>query len=119
MAKNEVNEEIRPIVLKDNDTGMEYTLEFNRDSVKFAEARGFSIDKVGEQPMTYIPDLFYYAFRMHHKNVSREKTDRILFDDLGGVPEGMLERLGQLWAIPYEALTQDENRKNAKMTVIF
>lgn len=119
MAKNEVNEEIRPIVLKDNDTGMEYTLEFNRDSVKFAEARGFSIDKVSDQPMTFIPDLFYYAFRMHHKNISREKTDRILFEDLGGVPDGMLERLGQLWAIPYEALTQDENRKNAKMTVIF
>lgn len=120
MAKNEVNEKIEPIVLQDTETGMEYTLEFNRDSVKFAEARGFSIDKVSDAPMTYVPDLFFYAFRMHHKNISREKTDRMLFEDLGGMPDGMIERLGMLYALPYDALTQSEEKsKNAKLKVIF
>ena len=57
---------------------------------------------------------------MHHKNLSREKTDRILFEDLGGMPDGMLERLGQLYALPFDALTQTENKpKNAKVTVEF
>lgn len=120
MAKNEVNEEIRPIIIQDESTGMEYTLEFNRDSVRFAEARGFSIEKMSDAPLTYVPDLFFYAFRMHHKNISREKTDRMLFEDLGGLPEGMLERLGQLYSIPYEALTQGDTKpKNPKMKVIF
>ena len=118
MAKNEINEEVRPIIIHDGD--VDYTLEFDRDSVKFAEARGFSIEKVSDLPMTYIPDLFFYAFRKHHKNVGREKTDRILFDDLGGLPDGMLERLGQLYALPFDALTQSENKpKNAKVTVEF
>lgn len=123
MAKNEINEEVRPITITDIDehTGasLVYTLEFNRDSVKFAEARGFSIDKVSDAPMTYIPDFFFYAFRMHHKNVSREKTDK-LFDKMGGMPEGMLERLGQLYAVPFEALTQSDSKpKNPNVTVEF
>ena len=112
------SEKIKPIILHDEENNVDYTLEFNRESVRFAEARGFNMDDVPRYPMTKFPELFYYAFRMHHKNVSREKTDRILFDDLGGMPEGMAERLGELYAIPFEALTSDEEKaKNSKMTV--
>lgn len=120
MANKEVNERVNPIVLRNEETGDAYTLEFNRESVRFAEARGFNIDDVSRYPMTKVPELFYYAFRMHHKNVSREKTDRILFEDLGGLPDGMAERLGALYAVPFEALTSgEENRKNSRMTVEF
>lgn len=115
----EVNERVKPIILKNNETGEEYTLEFNRDTVRFAEARGFDINDVSRYPMTKLPELFFYAFRMHHKNVSREKTDRILFDDLGGMPDGMAERLGTLYGVPFEALANGENGKNGKMTVEF
>lgn len=119
MATN-VNERVKPIVLHDNENGVDYTLEFNRESVKFAEARGFDISDVSKFPMTKLPELFFYSFRMHHRNVSRERTDRILFDDLGGMPEGMGERLGELYAAPFEALTNNANageEKNGKMTV--
>jgi hypothetical protein len=120
MAKSEVNEQVKPIIIHDEEAGMDYTLEFNRESVRFAEARGFDIDDVGKYPMTKLPELFYYAFRMHHKNISREKTDRILFDDLGGLPKGAAERLGALYAAPFEALSNkdsDGKGKNSKMTV--
>ena len=119
MASKEVNEQVKPIILHDIENGIDYTLEFNRESVRFAEARGFNIDDVGKYPMTKMPELFFYAFRMHHKNVSREKTDRILFEDLKGLPEGMAERLGELYAAPFEALTSadKDNEKNSKMTV--
>lgn len=121
MAKSEVNEEVRPITLHDEDTQTDYILEFNRETVRFAEQRGFDIDDVGRFPMTKLPELFYYAFRMHHKNISREKTDRILFEDLGGMPSGMAERLGALYAAPFEALTNKdgEKAKNSRMTVEF
>ena len=120
MANKEINEKVKPIILHDNEEGTEYTLEFNRESVRFAEARGFCIDDVGRYPFTKLPELFFYAFRMHHKNISREKTDRILFDDLGGMPEGMAERLGALYGSPFEALVNKENEgKNSKMTVEF
>lgn len=119
MASKEINEHVKPIILHDEENGIDYTLEFNRETVRFAEARGFDVDDVGRYPMTKLPELFFYAFRMHHKNVSREKTDRILFDDLGGMPDGMAERLGALYAAPFEALRNDggEKAKNSKMTV--
>ena len=120
MASKEVNENIKPIMLTDNETGEQYQLEFNRESIRFAEARGFDISDVGKYPMTKLPELFYYAFRMHHKSVSREKTDRILFEYLGGMPDGMAERLGALYSAPFEALTsKEEPEKNARMTVEF
>lgn len=119
MASKEINEQVKPIIIHDAENEIDYTLEFNRESVKFAEARGFDIDDVSRFPMTKIPELFFYAFRMHHKNVSREKTDRILFEDLGGLPEGCAERLGALYAAPFEALSNKdgEKRKNSKVTV--
>ena len=90
-------EKVKPIILHDNENNEDYTLEFSRESIRFAEARGFSIADVEKYPMTKLPELFFYAFRMHHKNVSREKTDRILFDDLGAdecVVTGLTEGSG-------------------------
>ena len=118
MAKSE-NEQVKPIIIHDEEAGMDYTLEFNRESIHFAEARGFDIDDVSKYPMTKLPELFFYAFRMHHKNVSRAKTDKILFEDLGGLPDGVAERLGALYAAPFEALSSkaDGKPKNPKMTV--
>lgn len=110
--------ESKPIVLTDTDTGNQYTLEFNRESVKFAEQRGFSIGDVARYPMLKAPELFWYAFRMHHKNVSKEKAERILFDDLGGMSESMLDRLIELYDMPYETLLSDEDTdRPTKMTV--
>ena len=118
MANKEVNEQVKPIIIHDTEAGIDYTLEFNRESIKFAEARGFDIDDVGKYPMTKIPELFYYAFRMHHKSVSREKTDRILFEELGGLPDGAAERLGALYAAPFEALSsKGEDKKGKKPTM--
>ena len=119
MAKSEANERVKPIKIHDAETGDEYVLEFDRESVKFAEARGFDIEDVGKYPMTKIPELFFYAFRMHHKNVSRANTDKILFEELGGLPEGVAERLGALYAAPFEALNGKSNSeaKNSRMTV--
>ena len=120
MAKSEVNERIKPIIITDNENGDQYTLEFNRESVRFAEARGFNINDVEKLPFTKLPELFFYAFRMHHRNISREKTDRILFDDLKGMPDGMAERLGALYGVPFEALVNTgDDAKNSKMTVQF
>lgn len=108
---------VKPIIIKSKDT--EYTLEFNRESVKFAESRGFMFEDVSNFPMSKIPELFFYAFRMHHKNVAREKTDKLLFEELGGLPQGAIERLVELYCAPFESLTIEEGAepKNSKWTV--
>ena len=120
MSKKEVNEKVKPLVLIDNETGERYSLEFSRESVKFAEARGFAIEDSVKFPQTKIPDLFYFAFRKNHRNISRERTDRMLYDDLQGLSTAAIERLLMLYQEPQNALIrtdEDGEPKNARMTV--
>lgn len=110
--------DIKPIVLTDNDTGKVYTLEFSCDSVRFAERHGFSLSDVERYPMTKVPELFFYAFRMHHKDVARNKTDEILNEKLGGITQAMYERLIALYDAPFGAfLVEDDAANPTKMTV--
>lgn len=112
---------IKPIIIRDNEREAEYTLEFNRESVKFAESRGFVFEDVIKYPMTKIPELFYYAFRMHHKNIAKNQTDKIL-DDMNGIPNGLIERLGELYAEPFNTLNildEGEERKNSNIAIDF
>lgn len=114
----EKNERPEPLTLKYPD-GTTYTLEFNRESVVFAETRGISVDAVGERLMTMLPEFFFCAFRMHHPQLKKTKTDKILFEDLGGLTTKQLERLILLFNEPYKTLvSEDEEQKNAKLTVI-
>ena len=112
-----MSENVKPIYVTDNETGMEYTLEFTRESVAFAERRGFEIGDVSRFPMTKVPELWFYAFRANHKNVPREKTDKLL-DKIGGFSEDLLGRLGELYAAPFEAMRNaGEDEENPLVTV--
>ena len=116
------DEEIRPITIRDTETNAVYTLEFNAESVKFAESRGFDVDEVPKFPVLLVPELFYYAFRMHHKSLPREKVNKI-FDEIGNpLPKGLVARLQNLYVQPLLAMLpkdDDEERKNTRMTVEF
>jgi len=112
---------VKPIIVKDEDTGMEFTLEFNRESVRFAESRGFKVQEISDYPMTRLYELWFYAFRMHHKNVARAKTDALL-DSLGGVtdaPDGLFQRLGELYSEGFNTLTDKSENENPTVTVTF
>ena len=126
MAKKEINEfneneKVRPIVLHDEDDGRDYTLEFDLESVRFAQQRKFDTDDLARYPVVAGEDLFYYAFRKNHKNISRDKTDKILWEKLGGIgnlPDGFMERLILLYYDPINAVkSAEEVGKNAGMTV--
>ena len=84
MSDNIINiqDRVQPVRVNDNKTGMAYELDFSRESVKFAENRGFKVDELTVFPVTRIPELFYYAFRKNHKNVARSQTDALL-DGMG------------------------------------
>ena len=71
-------ERVKPIIIRDAETNEEYTLEFNRETIMFAEGRKFDIDDVGRFPMSKIPELFWYAFRKNHKRVDRIKAEKLL-----------------------------------------
>lgn len=115
-----MEDRVRPARLRDQVTGDEYVLDFSRDSVRFAEQRGFKPDEVLEFPVTKIPELFFYAFRKNHKNLAKNQTDRILEEQLGGITEELLARLIQLYnqaALTHLIASEEDDGKNARMTV--
>lgn len=120
MAKTtkETKELARPIRLVDNETGESYILEFDRDTVRWAEQRGFDPDLVTKFPMTVGADFFFYAFRMHHRNIARDKTDKILFDYLGGINETTGKILARLMELYYQTFdTLADKAENPRIAV--
>ena len=121
---NDVEERIPPIVIGNNDTGETYTLDFNRESVVFAENRGFEVDNVLKYPVSNFPELFFLSFRMHHGpkngNITRTQTDKI-YAALGGFSPDFLQRLILLYnqaAYSNNAVeTTEEMGKNSGWTV--
>jgi len=108
-------ERVKPIIIKDKKNNREYTLEFDRDSVRFAESRGFKLEDVDEYVMTKVPEFFWYAFRMHHKSVALNQAEEIL-KEIGGLNEAIAKRLVELYVQTYNALGSEET-KNPDMTV--
>lgn len=121
------SEKVKPIVLTDEENHCDYTLEFNRDVVRQAERDGFDIMSVDKQPLA-LYDLWYYAFRMHHKRVAKAETNRLL-DEIAeannGVPDGLVARLIDLYSAPITYLygngeeKGDGEAKNASVRVSF
>jgi len=109
------------MIVKDDVKGIEYTLEFNRNSVKYAESQGFDIGKAGQTDnlVTFVSDLFYYAFRMHHRDMTHADTDRLI-DEMGGFTQAELEALVELYMKPINALiSEDEDKsKNSKVAIV-
>lgn len=102
--------------------GEEYTLDFDLDSVRFAEAQGFEWDELPTKPGTMIPILWFSAFRRYHKRVSRKDADDMLLK-IGGFNKKLSDKLAALY---FQALsgiisTDDEENedevKNADWTV--
>lgn len=108
-------ERVQPLVITVDDKV--YTLDFSRASVSHAERMGFDIRTLGDKPLLSISELFYHAFYMHHPDVKKEETDRILFEELEGLTDGEVERLSQLLEQTYSTLIRKGERKNSRVTV--
>lgn len=113
-------EKVNPIELEGED-GTKYVLDFDRESIEWAERHGFSVTDLSDgKLMVGGPELFYYSFRKHHPRMTKQQTDKILFEDLEGFPDGMIEQLGNLYAQGYNALIQtEEAAKKSKWKVTF
>ena len=118
---NSKSERVQPMVITDPDEGREYTLEYSRKTVAKVEQAGLDANSLSEKSMTMIPLLFWGAFLMHHPHMTKEQTDKILFDGLGGLSPNELERLGKLYAEPFRTLifSEDEGANPRKMAVKF
>jgi len=115
------SERLNPMVITDPENSREYTLEFSRKSVVKAEQAGLDVNQLESKSMTMIPLLFWGAFLMHHPHMTKEQTDKILFDGLGGLNEDEMAYLGKLYAAPFQTLiaSEDEGANPRKMAVKF
>ena len=114
-----LKEEIKPIVLTFED-GKVYTLEFSRKVVRQMAEDKVDISEIETYPIL-IYDLFYYAFKKNHPLVTKEFTSNIIDNEFGGIAHidpKVVERLAQLYYVPFETLSEDETKtKNSKMTI--
>lgn len=118
---NGKSERVNPMVITDPDTGREYTLEYSRRTVAKAEQAGLNINELESKSMTMLPLLFWGAFLMHHPGMTREQTDKILFDGLGGLSENEMVHIGKLYAAPFNTLmaSEEEGANPRRMAVKF
>lgn len=109
---------VAPMKVFDDETNRTYTLDFNRDTVRFAEDRGFTWDAVGDRPATLVPFIWYCAFRRYDPRISLEKTTKIL-EDLGGMKPKWIKRLRELYdqALVTLIADDDDEVKNGHLTV--
>ena len=107
-------DKVNPIIIKDENGEDKYRLEFSRESIRYAEENGFDITKAMSKLVTTAEDLFFYAFRMHHKGITRETTNQILTEV--GIGEALMNRLVALYNAPIEALMEGKG-KNAKYAI--
>lgn len=116
----EAEERIEPIKITDQESGKVYILDFNRESVMFAESRGFDTELLLKFPVTHFPDFLYYSLRANHRNVARNQSDN-LYERLGGYSPAFLERLLLLYNQAAQANNIVENTedmgKNGNLTV--
>ena len=118
MSSTKSVERLKPMVITDPEEGREYTLEYSRKSVVKAEQAGLDINSLDSKTMTMIPLLFWGAFLMHHPYMTKEQTDKILFEGLGGLSEDEMAYLGKLYAAPFQTLVSNEGEANPrKMSV--
>ena len=111
---------INPIKITDKIDGTVYTLDFSRDSVRFAEQHAFELDDVPRYPVIKFPEFFYYALRKNHRGLSRTQSDA-LYERLGGFSEEFLKRLSDLYnqaALSNNIVeTNEDMGKNGQMAV--
>lgn len=116
----DIQDIIKPVRLTDERTGQVYELDFSLESISFAERQKFSLEDALKFPVTGMRDLFYYSFRKNHRNVARDKTDKMIERWGGGLPETLVKRLVQLYtqAQANNAINVDEDaEKNAGLTL--
>ena len=94
----------------------EYTLEYNRQSVKTLEGQGFRLDEITNMPMTMIPMLFHGAFYKNHKGIKRNLIDEI-YEGIGD-KTGLIQALAEMYAETLSTLTDDAGEGNVSWALV-
>lgn len=89
--------------------GVNYTLEYNRMSVKALENNGFSLEEFSKKPMSNIEMAFAGAFIANHRKISQSTIDDIYKQCKN--KDSLIEVLTKMITECYESL-MDEPEEN-------
>lgn len=96
--------------IKDKD----YTLEMNRDSIKWLEMNGFSIEEFDKKPITYYDMLWMSLFLVNHKNVNPNLAIKLMdsYKDSGKKPGKVINFAIEEYGAFMSALTDTNSTEN-------
>lgn len=105
-------------VLKVEYKGKNYELGFTRNTVVALERSGFSVNEIGNKPMTMLPMLWQGAFAAYNKGVKRALMDEI-YEHIPD-KQGLIGALTELYAETINTLTDepDEEKGNATWEIV-
>lgn len=100
----------KKIIITYNDR--DYTLEFNRKTVRQMEESGFKVDT--DRPASMILDLFRGAFQMHHRAIRPDQVEEIWLAQRG--KEKLLTELISMYTEPIASLMDDAEGEDENPT---
>ena len=95
-----------------NYEGKDYTLEYNRDSIRFIEKQGFDLNEFASKPMTMISLAFEGAFIKNHRNI-KAATVKEIFDRFSK-KEDLSDILATMISETYNTLFDSEENDDGK-----
>ena len=104
------------ITIKDKD----YTIQVNRDSIVWLEARGFNIEEFAKKPITYIDILWTSGFLMNHPEVSSNLALKLMetYTEEGGDIMEIINFILEEYQSFISALSDTKSKKKATITEI-
>ena len=94
----------------------EYTLAYDRKSVKQMLQAGFNLEDVTARPLIGVPQLFNGAFLCFHKGIQQKVTDEI-WEEMSD-KESLLLTLIEMFQTPIDSLLDEPKEKNGTWEVV-
>lgn len=87
--------------------GVDYTLEYNRDAIKFMEKQGLDITQIESKPLTMVSILWQGAFYKNHRREKAEIVEQI-YDSIKNKTE-LNAALSEMFLETYSILIGDSD----------
>lgn len=103
---------MRKLKLKINEK--DYTLEMNRDSIKWLEAMGFDIDEFDKKPVTYYDLIWTSLFLANHKDVNPNLALKLMetYEKSGKKPAKVVKFAIEEYQAFMNALSDIDSKEN-------
>ena len=103
---------MRKLKLKINEK--DYTLEMNRDSIKWLEAMGFSIEEFDKKPITYYDLIWASLFIANHKDVNPNLALKLMetYEKSGKKPAKVVKFAIEEYQAFMNALSDIDSKEN-------